>query len=345
MQIGCRPHGVRRCGRRAGPGLLTPARENVAFRAVRLAVQKELHGLAVGEARHRDNLALLAFPVPVREQVQHGLGGPLALVEEVAVLFEAASIQDAGGGVLGGPPALPDIVDAGPHEVPGDVVVGAHELPQLLHVQVDPSAHARAFRADHFPVRVGLLVDAVVFLFSVAKTVHVVVAHHVQRVEEFRQSARGVAADLVASHRHRPRGVFPMEEVHHLPHGLRLSPLLVHLVARAPQHHAGVIAIATDHGDDVALGPLVEVAAVGVSNRGLGDSPLVDELVHHQETHPVAQVQELGRGRIVRSPYGIAAHLFQDAQAPFPYALGHRGPHRSGFVVQADAIQLDALAV
>ena len=79
-----------------------------------------------------------------------------------------------------------------------------------------------------------------------------------------------------------------MEQVHQSLDCLRLSPLLVYLVARAPQHHTGMVAVAADHGDDVALGPLVEVAAVGIANRRLGDLPLVGEFIHHQKTHAVA---------------------------------------------------------
>ena len=47
--------------------------EGVAFRAEALAIQKELHGVAVRKTSDRDDPALLAVPVPVRLKVEDRL--------------------------------------------------------------------------------------------------------------------------------------------------------------------------------------------------------------------------------------------------------------------------------
>ena len=60
-----------------------------------LAVEEQLDPVEVGVDPDRDLLALEARPVPVREQVQHGLGSPPRLEVEEAVLGEAAHIDDA----------------------------------------------------------------------------------------------------------------------------------------------------------------------------------------------------------------------------------------------------------
>src|SRR5579875_3204384 len=74
------------------------ARKLVSFHAQGLSVQKQLHCVAVRVTHHGDELALTAFPVPMREQVQDRLYGPLALVEVEAVFFKAAGIENAGSG-------------------------------------------------------------------------------------------------------------------------------------------------------------------------------------------------------------------------------------------------------
>src|ERR1019366_5332833 len=46
------------------------------------------------------------------------------------------------------------------------------------------AAHSGALRADHAPIRMGRLVDAVVQFFAFPPTVHVVIAHHVQQAQK-----------------------------------------------------------------------------------------------------------------------------------------------------------------
>ena len=65
-------------------------------RAVTLAVEEELCGVARGEDVHGRDLADAFRPVPVRQDMGHGqLRAPVRLVEVEAVLFKAGQINDA----------------------------------------------------------------------------------------------------------------------------------------------------------------------------------------------------------------------------------------------------------
>jgi hypothetical protein len=71
-----------------------------------------------------------------------------------------------------------------------------------------------------------------------------------------------------------------------------------------------VIAIALEHGDDVAFGPLIEVAVVAIDRSlTLGSTPFIEGFIHDQEPHPVEQVQQLRRWWVMTEANGIAAHL------------------------------------
>ena len=372
MQVGCRPQHSP-AGRIVSVLALHPQpRERIALHSDGLAVQKQLHRVAVGVAGDGDELSFPTLPVPVWEQVQHRLIGPLALVEVEAVLAEAARVDDPGGGALRGPARLAQVIDAGPHEVAGHVVVGSDELPQLLGVDVpapvDPAgagcgfageqraivapdaAHRPAFRANHASLRKRLPVDAVILLDAVAPAVHVVIADHVEEGQKLGPGAvrRRLRVNAVAARRHQPRGVFSVKNRQQFAQRVRAVGvgLVADFVARAPQHDRGMVAVAMDEVGHVPLVPFVEVVAVPVgADLCFRHLPLVEGLVHDQESHAVAQVQKLLRVGIVAGAYGVTAHLSQQFEAPLPDPLGHRRPHAAGVVVQAHAVQLHLLAV
>ena len=69
------------------------------------------------------------------------------------------------------------------------------------------------------------------------------------------------------------------------------------LVSNAPNNDAWVVAIAHHHVADIGLGPLVEETSVVV--RVLALVPTVERLIHHEKTHTIGHIEELGRGRVV----------------------------------------------
>ncbi len=76
-----------------------------------------------------------------------------------------------------------------------------------------------------------------------------------------------------------------MEDVEKLLQGLdaQRMRLITDLVARAPQYHARMIAVAVDNVHQVAFMPLVEVVTVPVgADLAFGYRPLIEWLVHDQ---------------------------------------------------------------
>ena len=127
------------------------------------------------------------------------------------------------------------------------------------------------------------------------------------------RAGRGV----VAARGDRPGGIFGMNDV---AKSLREARpiLLVDLVADAPHDHAGVTSFPPNHGLQVPGVPGVEEPAV-IAGR-FAPPPAVKRLNHHQKAHPIGQVKQLGRGRIVRRPDGIETRRLQQLD------FSHLGP-------------------
>lgn len=75
------------------------------------------------------------------------------------------------------------------------------------------------------------------------------------------------------------------------PRALRTG-LIPHLVADAPHHDAGMIAVAPDHGAQVLLCPFVEQPVIPVGH--FGDLPLIKGLIHNHQPQLVADLKQLG---------------------------------------------------
>ena len=115
------------------------------------------------------------------------------------------------------------------------------------------------------------------------------------------------------------------------------------LVADAPHHDAGVIAVAVDELTQVGLVPVLPV--FGEPILDFGDLPHVEGLVHHEQAHAVRQFEQLRRGRIVAGADGVHAHPLHDLQLPLQRAAIDGGAERSQIVVHADAVEAPRAAV
>ena len=73
--------------------------------------------------------------------------------------------------------------------------------------------------------------------------------------------------------------------------------------------------------------------------------PAIEGLDHHDEPHPVGQVEQLGRGRIVRGPQRVAAHLLENLELPLQCPDVERRTERAQIVMVARAIQRDPPAI
>ena len=109
--------------------------------------------------------------------------------------------------------------------------------------------------------------------------------------------------------------------------------LVLHLVAHAPDHHAGPVAVAGDHGIQIMLPVPVEVAPVQAA------VPFVEALLIDIEAHLVAQIHELLGVDMVRGANGVAAHLLQQRKTLPPLLGGNRHAHGGEVLMQTHAPQ------
>ena len=301
--------------------------------------------------------------------VAYGLLAPQRGAIPSRGLAPSGQIQQTGRRTACGPrAALAQIVDARPEELPEDVFVVRHRLPRGQVVAV--------FRTVDDTLGVGLMIRGVAAL-------GVVVAHHVhgggigrgvghhdagQRtrcgtrgvdvLNNLGQTLRDEADALGVGLLGLVAAVSRLGEL--LPvaveHGVRIGIVgIVHLVADAPHEDRGVTAVAAHHVGHVAVDPVLKIG-IGTLKLGgagvpslhpfaLGELPFVRGLVHHQQSHLVAQVVELGGVGVVAHAQGVHADVLQLGQTAAPHLLRHGHTQHAGVVVHADAFHLHPLAV
>ena len=239
-----------------------------------------------------------------------------------------------GGKVVVGrirPSAILDIV-------PRRLMVGMQAVGTRLDREVVDAA--RRDRRGGFRTKQDVLRQAVVGL---AVAVHPVVEPG--DVENGRKAVRQHVVDLIHATGHRARRVLAVAD--------RLQPrsrpvalgrrLRGHLVAHGPHHHRGVVAEMVHHVDQIAFGPLREIAVIAVP--ALGHLPLVEGFDHQHQPHLVAELHErLGR-HVVRRTDGIAPHLAQHRKLVADGGTVDRRPQRAQVVMQANAPKTNRLAV
>ena len=79
--------------------------------------------------------------------------------------------------------------------------------------------------------------------------------------------------------------------------GICRRPLLQHLVTDRPHQYTGMITVAQYQIGEVTLMPLIK--ETGIVSCRLLPSPHVKRLIHHDNTHRIAHVQQLRRRRIM----------------------------------------------
>src|SRR5215213_1482263 len=127
-----------------------------------------------------------------------------------------------------------------------------------------------------------------------------------------------------------------------LPGEFRLRRI-VNLIARAVDDNARMIAVAPHSVAQVSLSPLAEIQMIVVWI--LGDGPCIEQLVHHQETHAVAQIQKFRGWRIMRCANGIHAQSPERFQPSLPRAQRDSRAKSAGIVMKTDALDLEVVPV
>ena len=93
----------------------------------------------------------------------------------------------------------------------------------------------------------------------------------------------------------------------------------------------------------VALGPLREILVIALGH--LAERPLVERLGHDEKAQPIAEIEELRGGRIVRRADGVCAHRLERLQPALPDPERHRGTNCAAVMMQIDASELYAATV
>jgi len=139
----------------------------------------------------------------------------------------------------------------------------------------------------------SLAVNAVILFSSVAPAVYIVVAHDIEKSEKLRTCCLGggLGVNVIAAGGHQAGGVLSVKDREQLPQRLRTlrAALVSDFVTGAPEYYGGMITIAPRKVLNVALIPFVEVLGVAVgTDLALRHFPLVESLIHYEESHPVA---------------------------------------------------------
>ena len=113
-------------------------------------------------------------------------------------------------------------------------------------------------------------------------------------------------------------------------------------IADAPDHDAGMVAVAADEVGVLLLAVFGDRDALGQRGRAV---PFVEGLVPDHDAHAVAQVEQLGRGRVVAGADGVHPHVLHDLQFALHRAGVERHAQRAEVGMQADPVQLHAPAV
>ena len=191
---------------------------------------------------------------------------------------------------------LTEIIHAHPDELPGVRRIIPQPQPRLPIMPL--------LRADNFAFRFRALCGEQL-------VVAIVCADHVEQISE---AVRVIAADIRTKQRlrHGSRRIVLMANLNKAARNRNRDARLgrvVDFVADAVKDHAGMIAI-TSHGvSRIPLRPLAEEQRVVV--RIFLHRPAIEELIHHEKTHSVAEIEKVWRRRIVRRANGVHAEFAQ----------------------------------
>ena len=311
--------------------------------------------------------------------MKHRLLSPLRPVHPVGVLRESGQVDHAEIRTAGRPAVrrrLPEVVETGPDKEAGHVVPVADRRPRI-RVEVAPRHPAGVVgrqlvrsvldrlppdaRLD--PDRVGRLeIDAAAVdrrsrlrsdhrLAGIPFPEIVIIACMIVESENVQRAAADQVvrrSDVVVAGGHAARRVQRLDGCDEFAGQrdgrivvrlVRIAALLRNLVADAPEDDARVVAVAPDEIRQVRLVPRVEEARIVIPRLRL--PPHVEGLVHHEDAHRVAEVQQLRRRGIVRRADGVQAHFLQDCELALERPAVDRGAEGAHVVVEACAQQLD----
>ncbi len=119
--------------------------------------------------------------------------------------------------------------------------------------------------------------------------------------------------------------------------------LVRHFIAIAPKNDGGMIAVATDQRPQVRFVPvgIEQMVVIG----GFTGDPAVESFVHDQETHLIAQVQQLGCRRVMAGADGVHPEFTKNLQLPLQGPAIDGRAQGTQVVMIANAVQFDVPAI
>ena len=124
---------------------------------------------------------------------------------------------------------------------------------------------------------------------------------------------------------------------------LRIRPLFEHFIADAPDEDGGMVAVAEYQVGQIAFVPVVEVT--GIVMGCFSFPPHIECLVHHDEAHTVAKVEQFRCGRVMGTTDAVTAHFFQYLQLAFDGTEVDGCAQTSQVVVHTDTVYLHLFSV
>jgi len=104
-----------------------------------------------------------------------------------------------------------------------------------------------------------------------------------------------------------------------------------------------VIAVAQHHIGEITLVPLIEETGIVVLR--LTAAPHIKALIHDNEAHGIAHVQQFRGGRVMRTTDGIDTHGLEFGEFAMESILVEGCTQATKVVVLADTIEFDVLAI
>ena len=123
----------------------------------------------------------------------------------------------------------------------------------------------------------------------------------------------------------------------------RIRPLFENLITDTPHDDTWMITVALDEIRQVFLMPFIKETGI-IAIRFLA-APHVETLVHHEDAHRIAHVQEFWCRRIMTTSDSVHAHIAKDGKLTVHRILINGSTQATEIMMLTDTIYLEILAI
>ena len=123
----------------------------------------------------------------------------------------------------------------------------------------------------------------------------------------------------------------------------RIRPLFENFITDTPHDDTWMITVALDEIRQIFLMPFIEETGI-IAIRFLA-APHIKTLVHHEETHRIAHVQEFWCRRIMTASDSVHAHIAKDGKLTVHRIFIDSSTQATEIMMLTDTINLEILAI